>query len=499
MAKDSDRLRGGFDVGETGGALSGLLAEEDELDRRSLWRLGTWAAVSVGAVVVALIANQSSIGMRHEQTASADLLKQAQQLQLTARESQNETRRLASAVDTLNSDRDRLYSRVAVIEQGLDSVTGAIARQSPAASSPQAGASQTGSSQTGSSQASANPANANQGGASQGSTSQANASVTPPASGAAKEPAATPSPTVAPTPTASVAPAAIASVDPPAAKPSPAPPVVAAVAATAPAVMEKQDKEKQDKQASRPLAPAEPAPAAVASLSIQQPAPGQQPSGSLVASKSMMGPPDPAAGKLIEPAAPPKAVTSAPLPEIAAVAPKAPTDTEHELASATPELTVQRTEFGVDVGGANSIPGLRALWRGLIKSRANTALTKLRPIIVIKENTNGLGMQLRLVAGPITDAAAAAKICASLTVSDRSCSTAVFEGQRLAVEADEAGKAESSKPEADPDSKPAVAGSKYSGHRHYYAGKHQRAEESPPPKPEPSTFSSLIFGKRKQD
>jgi hypothetical protein len=482
MAKDSDRLRGGFDVGETGGALSGLLAEEDELDRRSLWRLGTWAAVSVGAVVVALIANQSSIGMRHEQTASADLLKQAQQLQLTARESQNETRRLASAVDTLNSDRDRLYSRVAVIEQGLDSVTGAIARQGPAASSPQAAASQTGSSQANASQASANQANTSQGNAS--NTSQANASVTPP-TGASSSPQAS-----APVP---VAPAATASVDPPAAKPSPAP-VVAPVAATAPTVVEK-----KDTQASKPPAPAEPVPAAVASLSIQQPAPGQQPSGSLVASKSMMGPPDPAAGKLIEPPAPPKAVTSAPLPEIAAVAPKAPTDTEHEPASATPELTVLRTEFGVDVGGANSIPGLRALWRGLIKSKANAALTKLRPIIVIKENTNGLGMQLRLVAGPITDAAAAAKICASLTVSDRSCSTAVFEGQRLAVDADEAGKTESSKPEAEPDSKPAVAGSKYSGHRHYYAGKHQRAEESPPPKPEPSTFSSLIFGKRKQD
>jgi hypothetical protein len=495
MAKDSDRLRGGFEVGETGGALSGLLAEEDELDRRSLWRLGTWAAVSVGAVVVALIANQSSIGMRHEQTASADLLKQAQQLQLTARESQNETRRLASAVDTLNSDRDRLYSRVAVIEQGLDSVTGAIARQGPAAPSPQAGANQTGSSQTGSSQASANSANTNPGSASQGNASQANASVTPPAGASAREPAATPAPAVAPPPTASIAPAATAPVDPPAAKPSPAPPVVAAVAATAPAVMEKQDKEKQDKQASKPPTPAEPVPAAVASLSIQQPAPGQQPSGSLVASKSMMGPPDPAAGKLIEPATPPKAVTSAPLPEIAAVAPKAPTDTEHELASVTPELTVQRTEFGVDVGGANSIPGLRALWRGLIKSKANAALTKLRPIIVIKENTNGLGMQLRLVAGPITDAAAAAKICASLTVSDRSCSTAVFEGQRLAVDADEAGKTEPGKAEAEGDSKPASAGSKY---RHYYTGKHPRAEETPA-KPEPSTFSSLIFGKRKQD
>jgi hypothetical protein len=275
--------------------------------------------------------------------------------------------------------------------------------------------------------------------------------------------------------------------------------VVGPVAATAPAVVEKQDKEKQDKQASKPPTPAEPAPAAVASLTMQQPAPAQQPSGSLVASKSMMGPPDPAAGKLIEPAVPPKVVNSAPMPEVVAVAPKAVAETEPEPASAAPELAVKRTEFGVDVGGANSIPGLRALWRGLIKSRANAALTKLRPIIVIKENTNGLGMQLRLVAGPITDAAAAAKICASLTVSDRSCSTAVFEGQRLAVSTDEADKAESSKAEAEPDSKPAAAGSKYSGHRHYYTGRHAPKAEEAPPKPEPSTFSSLIFGKRKQD
>src|ERR1700744_5934600 len=143
MAKVSDRLRGGFDKEETGGALSGLLAEEDEFDRRTLWRLGTWAAVSVGAVVVALITNQSSIGMRHEQSAAADLLKQSQQMQLAARENLSETRRLASFVDTLNSDRDRLYSRVAVLEQGLDSVTGTISRQTPTPPVPQASATST--------------------------------------------------------------------------------------------------------------------------------------------------------------------------------------------------------------------------------------------------------------------------------------------------------------------------------------------------------------------
>ena len=224
MVKDSDRLRRGFDVGETGGALSGLLAEEDEFDRRTLWRLGTWAAVSVGAVIVALITNQSSIGLRHEQTASADLLKQAQQLQLTARESQSETRRLASAVETLNSDRDRLYSRVAVLEQGLDSVTGAIARQAPAPPSSQA---------------------------STGLTSPGQVSATPPANPYALSPASSPS--AAPVPAASTVPAAIAStapaatasVDPPlpAAKPSPVAPVVAPVAATTPAIAEKQDKQ----------------------------------------------------------------------------------------------------------------------------------------------------------------------------------------------------------------------------------------------------------------
>ena len=470
MAKDSDKLRGGLDIGETGGAFSGFLAEEDEFDRRALWRLGTWAVVSVAAVTVAVMANQSSLGVRREQTASADLLKQAQQLQLTARESQNESRRLASAVDTLNSDRDRLYSRVAVLEQGLDSVTGAITRQSSVP--PQAATSQTGANQT-----VANQANAGQG----------NASATTPSGPSASQPASVPSP-VAAAPTTSAPPTATASapvdLPAPATKPSPAS-TVGPVAA--PAVLEKQDKQ----VSAAPLS--EPSPA-VKPAAAQQAAP-VHPSGSLVASKSMMAPPDAAAGKLIEPNLPSTAVNSAPPPEVVAVAaPKAAAEPEPQPAPAAPELTVRRTEFGVDIGGANSIPGLRALWRGLLKSKANAALTKLHPIIVVKENTNGLGMQLRLVAGPISDAAAAAKICASLTVSDRSCSTAVFEGQRLTVNADEADKPESGKgkSEAEADSKPPP--SKPSGYRHSYAGRHPKVEEPPKPEPPPSTMS-LIFGR----
>src|SRR6202163_4350375 len=138
MAQDSDHLAG-FDIENTGGFLSGLLADEDHIDRRALWRLGSWGVATVGAVIVSVLAGQSSIGLHREQMASGDLARQ-QQIQSVAKESQNEARRLASAIETLNGDRDRLYSRVTVLEQGLDSVTGAIARQNPAAASPQVAA-----------------------------------------------------------------------------------------------------------------------------------------------------------------------------------------------------------------------------------------------------------------------------------------------------------------------------------------------------------------------
>jgi hypothetical protein len=121
------------------------------------------------------------------------------------------------------------------------------------------------------------------------------------------------------------------------------------------------------------------------------------------------------------------------MPEV--VASTSDDDAEPDASQASSQVAVQRTEFGVDVGGANSLSGLRALWQGLLKS--NSALASLRPVIAVKEGRNGLGLQLRLVAGPLGDAAAAAKICAALTESGRSCETAVFDGQRLAMKAEE--------------------------------------------------------------
>ena len=353
MAKDSDHLAGSFDTENTGGFLTGFLAEEDNFDRRTLWRLGSWAAASVGAVIVAVMSNHSSIGLHRDQVAGTDLARQSQQIQSVAKESQDEARRLASAIETLNGDRDRLYSRVTVLEQGLESVTGAIARQSPAAALPQVAAT----------------------------------------ASAATEPQSTPQNPVAA-------------------------PVVSPVAAAAPATPA--EKPAVDTAAARNSGPA-PVPSVAQGTPNSPATPTVMP---LMASKSILAPPETAAN----------AVTASPMPEVVAPAASADDAERDPPWAASSKVAVQRTEFGVDVGGANSLGGLRALWRGL---KSNTALAALRPIIVVKESTAGLGMQLRLVAGPLADAAAAAKICAALLESQRPCETTVFDGQRLAMKAEE--------------------------------------------------------------
>ena len=386
LAKKSDHLAD-FEADDAGGVLSGLLAEENELDRRTLWRIGSWGVGATAAVILAVMANQSSLGLKREQVAAADLTRQAQQIQVVARESQNEARRLAAAIDTLNSDRDRLYSRVTGLEQGLNSVTGAIARQGSAAASP-------------------------------------------PVANAEPQAAQNPSPAVAPVAsTQATAPAADKSTSAATAEPGPTAVFSAAKDAA------KTDAAKADSAKQEAVKP-ETAKAELAKADAFKPEPAKpSPATPLIAAQSMMAPPDPAAGKLIEPGKAPNPVIASPIPDVVASAPSA-ADAESDD-DAAPKVSLQRTEFGVDLGSANSVNGLRALWRGLLKSRSNAPLTPLRPIIVIKESTNGLGMQLRLVAGPLNDAGAAARICAVLTENNRPCETTIFDGQRLSLKSDD--------------------------------------------------------------
>lgn len=91
-----------------------------------------------------------------------------------------------------------------------------------------------------------------------------------------------------------------------------------------------------------------------------------------------------------------------------------------------------RTEFAVDLGGEASIDGLRALWAS-IRGNHGAALEGLRPLVSVREGSKPGTVELRLVAGPLANAGAAARVCASLQATGVACQTAVFDGQRLAL------------------------------------------------------------------
>jgi hypothetical protein len=527
VAKDFDKKAGALGAEKTGSLLSGLLADENEFDRRALWRIGWWGAAAVGAVVLAVFTNQTAQGWRRDRISAVDLSRQAQLLQSLARETQTESRQLGSAVETLNTDRDRLYARMTVLEQGLASVTGALAKQNSAqASASSAGTGKTSlappqwattadvpTSATPSSPptspnsaiaATSAPKPSNAAGviASQpGTTPITGPSTTPMSGSAAAAPVAEPVTTTtaavtdkshletlkpSPTPMAS----SQGQVQPQSQNqiPAPTPGQIAAAPGSGPS--------------SPPAAtaqPASPAPAVSAAMA------------SLVAPKSIMAPPDPAATKLTEPDKLAKADTKAdikPDGKAAGSQPDAAGAKSGEAAAAA-SAAVQRTEFAVDLGTANSISGLRALWRGLAK---NGELASLHPIIILKEGNTGLGMQLRLGAGPLRDAAAAAKICARLAETQRPCETTVYDGQRLAVRGEESEPPDTAKQpaaaappaasQAQPTAVPPKPATQPFQRRRGGTSQQQRhgAREEPPapppppppPQPEPSTLSSLF-------
>lgn len=384
MTKDGNQFRDDLADDDGAGWITRFLAEEDEFDGRSMWRLASWGIGSVGVLIIAIMATRTPAAINRDQLASAELARQSQQVQWIAKESQNKARELAAAVETLNGDRDRLYARVTVLEQGLDSVTGALAKPSAAALPPIPVAAPAASVQAA---VSTPPADPEQIGPSRPTEAKAEAKTETKLESKAA--------------------------------PSASPPKVAPVATAAPASAPSPTPAKPVEQKAETLLP-ESAPTVTAAIPASEPL----------------------------------------------------------TAESQPANVVRKTEFGVDLGGAKSIEGLRAVWRGALKVYAKH-LEPLQPVIVVRERHDGLGMQLRLVAGPLSDAAEAARLCAGfLTESNRPCETAVYEGQRLSMVSEQP---EAKQPEARP-------------HRSKRKSR-QRTEAAPEERPKPSAFSSF-FGNR---
>jgi hypothetical protein len=134
------------------------------------------------------------------------------------------------------------------------------------------------------------------------------------------------------------------------------------------------------------------------------------------------------------PAVPVTAVAPTPAPAPAPAAPPSRVTVSNEPMSGGPAQSIAtKTDFGIDIGGNASLDGLRVLWTNL-KAAQPALLEGLRPVIAIREAGKPGTVELRLVAGPLANAGAAARLCAALTAAGQVCQTTVFDGQRLALQ-----------------------------------------------------------------
>jgi len=141
---------------------------------------------------------------------------------------------------------------------------------------------------------------------------------------------------------------------------------------------------------------------------------------------------------MASPANPPPIASRTPLVPISDVSRfGAPTAANHDGAGVSDETgpvgsVATKTEFGVDLGSAPSMAGLRSLWQSL-KDAHEPLFDGLRPVMALREGTRPGTIELRLVVGPLANAGAAARLCASLSAAGLGCQATVFDGQRLAL------------------------------------------------------------------
>jgi hypothetical protein len=141
-------------------------------------------------------------------------------------------------------------------------------------------------------------------------------------------------------------------------------------------------------------------------------------------------------GKLANAPSPPPSDAAVSAPTQAPVAsPPAPSPAPAAVvASIAPEPqgpVSTKAEFGIDIGGGPTLVALRTAWDRASRNHG-ALLDGLRPLVAVRDGRAGQ-VELRLVIGPIGNAAAAARLCAALAGAGASCQPTMFEGQRLAL------------------------------------------------------------------
>ena len=95
------------------------------------------------------------------------------------------------------------------------------------------------------------------------------------------------------------------------------------------------------------------------------------------------------------------------------------------------ELGAVAAEFAIDLGAAPTVQALRARWNDLRISQS-PLLDNLRPLVALKDGAKS-GQELHLIAGPLTNTSAGVRLCAVLSGTGVLCQPTMYEGQRLAA------------------------------------------------------------------
>ena len=101
-----------------------------------------------------------------------------------------------------------------------------------------------------------------------------------------------------------------------------------------------------------------------------------------------------------------------------------------DIATGGDDAVVTATEFALELGPAGSLTDGRAAWIDLL-TRFPQLLGGLSPRVSILEAPDG-HTELRLVAGPIRNAATVASLCSKIKATGQACNGTIFEGQRIA-------------------------------------------------------------------
>jgi hypothetical protein len=113
------------------------------------------------------------------------------------------------------------------------------------------------------------------------------------------------------------------------------------------------------------------------------------------------------------------------------VSPPASIPSQVPMPPQPPVSNASKTEFGLDLGTASTVEALRAAWAAALR-RHGMLLEGLQPVVQTRERGRPGAVELRLIAGPIPNAATAARLCAAMTAAGAICAPALFDGQRLA-------------------------------------------------------------------